>query len=122
LRSEKRAAGGDCLEAPSCKFRWRLTDQDFLFPSVYLLARPTTGLRAAAMLGELAPALLFAKLPLKLFCILLSGPTNDRGTDHQTRIRRVFAGVLKNYRLDFQADRRLIRLTTYLLRVGLRRR
>ena len=55
-----------------------------LFNIVYRLVRPVLGNRAAVAIGELAPALLFAGVPLLLFWLLLSGPTSDRGADHQT--------------------------------------
>jgi hypothetical protein len=53
------------------------------FNIVYRVARPIFGNRAAVMIGEFAPALLFAGIPLLLFWLLLSGPTNNRGADHQ---------------------------------------
>ena len=55
-----------------------------VFHIVYRIARPIIGVRAAVALGEFAPALLVAGIPLLLFWLLLSGPTIDRSADHQT--------------------------------------
>lgn len=55
-----------------------------LFNAVYRLLSPIIGNRPAIWLAELTPAFLFAGIPLLLFWLFLSGPTTDRGRDHQT--------------------------------------
>jgi hypothetical protein len=55
-----------------------------IFRAVYRATVPIIGNRAAIWIGELAPALLFAGIPLLLFWLLLSGPVVNRGADHQT--------------------------------------
>lgn len=55
-----------------------------LFNVVYAAVAPILGARAAVWLAELAPALLFAGIPLLVFWLLFSGPIANRGADHQT--------------------------------------
>jgi hypothetical protein len=59
-----------------------------LFNFVYRVARPLVGIRAALFIAEIAPALLFAGIPLLLYWWLLSGvPTNNAAaTDVQMRL------------------------------------
>jgi hypothetical protein len=47
-----------------------------LFNIVYRRVSPFLGNRAAVAIGELAPALLFAGIPLLLFLLVLSGPAD----------------------------------------------
>ena len=55
-----------------------------LFNRVYSALAPIVGAKAAVRFAELAPAVLFAAVPLLVFWLFLSGPAVNRGAHHET--------------------------------------